>query len=72
MEVAPDHGFCVLDQADRNNVLLVEMIRGNLKVKQGTKAQQMKDYTTLIFEEIDQRIKDLSNSEGSDAQIEGL
>eukprot|EP00984_Skeletonema_dohrnii_P000282 scaffold91_cov114-Skeletonema_dohrnii-CCMP3373.AAC.4 len=72
VEVAPDHGFCVLDQADRNNVLLVEMIRGNLKVKQGTKAQQMKDYTTLIFEEIDQRIKDLSNSEGSDAQIKGL
>ncbi len=71
-QVAPDHGFCVLDQADRNNILLVEMIRGNLKVKQGTKAQKMKDYTTLIFDEIDQRLKDLDNADGNDAQIEEL
>lgn len=74
-DVAPDHGFCVLDQTNRNNILLVEMIRGNLKLKQGTKSQTMKDYTTMIFEEIDQRTKDLGNSEGSDAQkaeLEGI
>eukprot|EP00986_Skeletonema_menzelii_P007190 scaffold2808_cov143-Skeletonema_menzelii.AAC.8 len=74
-DVAPDHGFCVLDQTNRHNILLVEMIRGNLKLKQGTKSQKMKDYTTMIFEEIDQRTKDLENSDGSDAQkaeLEGI
>lgn len=70
--VAPAHGFCVLDQGDRNNILLVEMIRGNLKVKQGTKSQKMKDYTAFIFEEIDQRINDLGNLDRNDAQMKEL
>lgn len=71
-DIAPDHGFCVLDQAYRNNILLVEMIRGNLKVKQGTKSQKMKDYTTLIFDEIDQRLQDLGDSDRNVAQIKEL
>ena len=67
-----DHGFCVLDQIDRNNTLLVEMIKGNLKLKRVTKSQQMKDYTTLIFLEINRRIEDLGNSDESDTKIAEL
>jgi hypothetical protein len=71
-DVSANHGFCVLDQKDRNNILLVEMIRGQLKLKQGTKSQKMKDYTALVFEELDQRLKILRSSNGNEAQIQEL
>lgn len=65
-----DYGFHVIDQSDRHNILLAEMIRGQLALKQAAKVSTVKYSTGLIFREIDSRIKDLAKSDGNDTSVE--
>ncbi|EJK61181.1 hypothetical protein THAOC_18377, partial [Thalassiosira oceanica] len=54
-----DHGFVVLDQADRHNILLVLMMKNQLTFKQSAKVGPKKQLATLILNEFDARIEDL-------------
>lgn len=66
------HGFHLIDQRDCHNILLFEMIRGQLMLKQATKMSTLKYYTSLILDEIDARVKDLAKSDENDALIKVL
>eukprot|EP00584_Thalassiosira_punctigera_P005019 CAMPEP_0172532664 /NCGR_PEP_ID=MMETSP1067-20121228/5630_1 /TAXON_ID=265564 ORGANISM="Thalassiosira punctigera, Strain Tpunct2005C2" /NCGR_SAMPLE_ID=MMETSP1067 /ASSEMBLY_ACC=CAM_ASM_000444 /LENGTH=2277 /DNA_ID=CAMNT_0013317209 /DNA_START=169 /DNA_END=7002 /DNA_ORIENTATION=+ len=67
-------GHCIhlIDQNDRHNILLAEMIRGQLMMKQATKVNMVKYYTTLIFDEIDARVRDLARTDGNESPTQAL
>ena len=72
-----DHGFVVLDQADRHNILLVQMLKNQLTFKQSAKVGPKKQLANLILDEFDARIEDLriigddsSKSSMSKAKVE--
>lgn len=54
------HGFHVIDQSDRHNILLAEMMKGQLHLKQTTKVGRVKLCVSLMKAEIDARITDVS------------
>ena len=63
------YGFHVIDQNERRNILLAEMVKGQLYIKQSAKVGTLKSYTTLIFDEIDARVKELSEMDSQDATV---
>lgn len=66
------HNFYVIDQSDRNNILLAEMIRGKLVLKQAAKVNTVKLYVGWISDEIGARIDALAESGGNDELIQSL
>ena len=69
-EFMKSYGFHVIDQTDRNNILVISMIKGQLSLKQSTKAADCRAYAELIFNEIDARIEDLAKSDGNNSLIQ--
>ena len=69
-ESKKSYGFHVIDQTDRNNILVISMIKGQLSLKQSTKAADCRAYAELIFNEIDARIEDLAKSDGNNSLIQ--
>ena len=69
-ESKKNFGFYVIDQTDRNNTLVISMIKGQLSLKQSTKAADCRAYAELIFNEIDARIDDLAKSDGNNSLIQ--
>ena len=63
-----DHGFVVLDQTDRHNILLVLMMKNQLTFKQSAKVGPKKQLANLILNEFDARIEDL-RAMGDDSSI---
>jgi hypothetical protein len=69
---AKKYGFCVIDQSNRHNILLAVMIQGLIIMKQAAKTITKKYYTKLIFDEINLRIEDLTNTNERDPLIQVL
>ena len=69
-EFMKSYGFHVIDQTDRNNILVISMIKGQLSLKQSTKAADCRAYAEIISNEIDARIEDLAKSDGNDSLIQ--
>ena len=69
-ESKKSYGFHVIDQTDRNNILVISMIKGQLSLKQSTKAADCRAYAELIFNEIDAPIEDLAKSDGNTSLIQ--
>ena len=63
------HGFHVIDQGNRNNILLAEMVRGQLMMKQSCKIATVQFYTRLVFGEIDVQIEDLAKSSTNELSV---
>ncbi|KAL9182865.1 hypothetical protein ACHAXT_004144 [Thalassiosira profunda] len=68
---AKSYGYHVIDQSDRNNILLAEMIRGQLFTKQAVKIGIVKDYSALVVDEIT-ALKDVAKAAEIDATVQAL
>jgi len=66
------YGFYVIDQTNRHNILLAEMIRGQLMLKRSSKVLTIKQYSGLILDEIETRVKDLAKTDGNISSIKVL
>ena len=65
-----NHGFALIDQMERSNVLLAEMTRGLLKLTK--KSNKQREFAQLIINEIDARIGDMSSFDGKGAPLDTM
>ena len=61
-----NYGYQLIDQTDRHNILVYNMIHGLLSLNNKTKAEPVRAYTELVFNEINARIDDLNSGESDD------